>query len=452
MTPHLIRMTISQHPDTTKDAAPESAPIKTNPVATIRVGVLIILFGFIGFLAWAALAPLDSGVTASGTVAVESKRKTIQHLSGGIVEDILVRDGDHVKKDDVLIRLNRTQIESQLLITRNQLISLKAIEARLLAERTGGSPIFDHPLLADRSNPVVKEAIETQLALFHSRMKALEGEQSILDANLKSLRQQIDGLQALEHGKSEQMRLLREELDSLRTLFEKGYVPRNRIFELERAVAEISAQRSVDIANIGRAESALNEVKLKKLQSEQEFRKDVETQLTNVQKEVATLSERLTALEDELSRIEIRSPSDAIVVGLKVHTIGGVIRPGEPILDLVPTNDLLIIEARIQPHLIEKVAPGLVALVRFVALDTMNPVVEGKVVDVSADTLTDPQSGIPYYSARVIIPPTELMRLKYDRINPGMPVDVVIKTGERTLLEYLMKPLLNHIFMAFRER
>ncbi|MEF3194048.1 MAG: HlyD family type I secretion periplasmic adaptor subunit, partial [Halothiobacillaceae bacterium] len=216
--------------------------------------------------------------------------------------------------------------------------------------------------------------------------------------------------------------------------------------------AELAAQRSEDIANIGRAKSSLNEVRLKKLQTEQEFRKDVESQLTNVQKESATLAERLSALEDELSRVEIRSPADGIIVGLKVHTIGGVIRAGEPILDLVPENDTLIIEARIQPHLIEKVAPGLVALVRFVALDSMNPVVEGKVMDVSADILSDQQTGLPYYSAHVMIPPSELMRLKYDRINPGMPVDVVIKTGERSLLEYLLKPLMNHIFMAFRER
>ncbi|MBD3816964.1 MAG: HlyD family type I secretion periplasmic adaptor subunit [Halothiobacillus sp.] len=449
-------MTISQHLDTSKEAvqskSSEAAPIRANPTSTIRVGIFIILFGFVGFLAWAALAPLDAGVTASGTVAVESKRKTIQHLSGGIVEDILVRDGDHVKKGDVLIRLNRTQIEAQLLITRNQLISIKAIEARLLAERIGKPPVFDDPLLSDRSNSVVLESIETQSSLFNSRMRTLAGEQSILDANIKAQRQQIDGLRALEQGKAEQMRLLREELDSLRALFEKGYVPRNRIFELERAVAEISAQRSVDIANIGRAQSSLNEVQLRKLQSEQEFRKDVESQLTNIQKEAATLSERLAALEDELAHVEIRSPVDGIVVGLKVHTLGGVIRAGEPILDIVPENDALIVEARIQPHLIEKVAPGLDAMVRFVALDSMNPVVNGKVDSVSADILTDPHTGFPYYSARISIPPDELMRLKYDRINPGMPVDVVIKTGERSLLEYLLKPIANHVFMAFRER
>jgi len=432
--------------------AGDPAILKSSPASIIRLGVLVILLGFGGFLAWAALAPLDSGVTASGTVAVESKRKTIQHLSGGIVEEILVRDGDHVKKGDVLIRLNRTQIEAQLLMTRNQLIADRAIESRLLAERTGSTPAFAAPILADRSNPVVAEAIETQLALYKTRRKGLEGELSILDSNLKGLRQQIEGLQALERGKAEQMALLREELDSLRSLFEKGYVPRNRIFELERSVAEISAQRSGDIANIGRAQSSLNEVQLRKLQSEQEFRKDVETQLTSVQKEAASLAERLGAMEDELARVEIRSPADGIVVALKAHTIGGVIRAGEPILDLVPENDMLIIEARIQPHLIEKVAPDLIALVRFVALDTLNPVVEGKVTGVSADILTDAQTGLPYYSALIMVPQDQLLKLKYERINPGMPVDVVIKTGERSLLEYLLKPLLTHVFMAFRER
>ncbi|MFZ5580097.1 MAG: HlyD family type I secretion periplasmic adaptor subunit [Pseudomonadota bacterium] len=420
--------------------------------SVIRFGGLVIAFGFVGFLAWAALAPLDAGVTASGTVVVESKRKTVQHLSGGIVEEIRVRDGDQVKKDDVLIRLSRTQIEAQLMIARHQLIADRAIEARLLAERLGTIPGFEHPMLSDRANPVVAEAIETQTALFNTRRKALKGELSILDSNLVGLRQQISGLQALERGKEQQMILLREELSSLRELFEKGYVPRNRIFELERAISEISAQRSGDLANIGRAQSALNEIQLRKLQSEQEFMKDVETQLTLVQKEIPNLSERLAALEDELSRIEIRSPEDGTIVGLRVHTVGGVVRPGEAILDLVPANDALIVEARIQPHLIEKVAPDLVALVRFVALDSLNPVVGGKVASVSADILSDPKTGAPYYVALITVSPGDLRRLKYDRINPGMPVDVVIKTGERSLLEYLLKPMMSNVFMAFRER
>ncbi|MDM7322816.1 MAG: HlyD family type I secretion periplasmic adaptor subunit [Gammaproteobacteria bacterium] len=437
---------------TAEESSLNSTSFKANANSTIRTGMLIILIGFVGFLLWAVLAPLDAGVTASGRVEVESKRKTVQHLSGGIVEEILVRDGDHVKKGDILIRLNRTQLEAQRLITLNQLISIKAIEARLLAERIGSTPSFDTPLLADRANPFVLEAIETQSALFNTRKKALESEISILNSNIKGLHQQIEGLQALERGKAEQMRLLKEELDSLRTLFEKGYVPRNRIFELERSVAEISAQRSGDIANIGRAQATLNEIQLKKHQIEQEFRKDVENQLTNVQKEAATLAERLAALDDELSRVEIRSPDDGIVVGLKIHTVGGIIRAGEPILDLVPEHDTLIIEARIQPHLIEKVAPGLVALVRFVALDPINPVVEGKVISVSADILTDAQTGLPYYAARIALSPEQLSRLKYDRITPGMPVDVVIKIGERSLLEYLLKPIANHVFMALKER
>lgn len=435
-----------------KNTTNESSILKISPSRSIRIGWMVIVVGFLGFLVWAAWAPLDSGVTASGTVVVESKRKTIQHLTGGIVEEILVREGDRVRANQPLIRLNRTQIEAQLQITRNQLISDEAIIARLMAERSGGEPRFDSDLLADKSNPVVREAIETQSVLFRSRKKALDGEQSILDSNIRGLNQQIEGLQALEQGKAEQMRLLREELESLRALFEKGYVPRNRIFELERAIADISAQRSGDIANIGRAQASLNEMQLRKLQSRQEFSKDVENQLTSVQKEASGLAERLAALEDELSRVEIRSPADGIVVGLRVHTIGGVVRAGEPILDLVPENDALIIEARVAPHLIEKVAPGLKALVRFVALDTLNPVVEGEVIGVSADVLTDPQSGIPYYSARIRVSQEELLKLRFDRINPGMPVDVVIKTGERSLLEYILKPLLSHMFMAFRER
>lgn len=433
--------------------AQNEVALKSNPLPVMRVGLLVVLIGFVGFLAWAALAPLDAGVTASGMVAVESKRKTIQHLNGGIVQDILVKDGDRVKKGQVLLRLERTQIEAQRLITRTQLVGAKAVQARLLAERTGAeAPSFDDPILAPKDDPLVREAITTQMALFKTRRKAIDGQLSILDTAIRGLQQQIEGLQALEKGKAEQIRLLQDELDSLRTLFEKGYVPRNRIFELERAIADISSRRSSDLSDIGRAQSTLNELRLRKLQLEQEFHKEVETQLADVQREAAILGERLIALDDELSRVEIRSPADGIVVGLSVHTIGGVIRAGEPILDLVPEGDPLIIEARIMPHLIERVAIGLPTLVRFVALDKLNPVVQGEVTSVSADILTDKGTGQPYYAARITVPQEELLKLNYERINPGMPVDVVIKTGERSMLEYLLRPLLNHMFMALRER
>lgn len=433
--------------------AQNEVALKSNPLPVMRVGLLVVLIGFVGFLAWAALAPLDAGVTASGMVAVESKRKTIQHLNGGIVQDILVKDGDRVKKGQVLLRLERTQIEAQRLITRTQLVGAKAVQARLLAERTGAeAPSFDDPILAPKDDPLVREAITTQMALFKTRRKAIDGQLSILDTAIRGLQQQIEGLQALEKGKAEQIRLLQDELDSLRTLFEKGYVPRNRIFELERAIADISSRRSSDLSDIGRAQSTLNELRLRKLQLEQEFHKEVETQLADVQREAAILGERLIALDDELSRVEIRSPADGIVVGLSVHTIGGVIRAGEPILDLVPEGDPLIIEARIMPHLIERVAIGLPTLVRFVALDKLNPVVQGEVTSVSADILTDKGTGQPYYAARITVPQEELLKLNYERINPGMPVDVVIKTGERSMLEYLLRPLLSHMFMALRER
>jgi len=435
----------------TKAPAPPSP--KNNPAPVMRVGALMIVFGFLGFLVWAAFAPLDAGVTATGVVGVEGKRKTIQHLNGGIVQDILVKDGDAVKKGQVLVRLDRTQIEAQQQITRNQLIIAKAIVNRLLAERTGeAGPVFNDPIFAQSSAPVVQDAIKTQQALFRTRRQSVRGQVDILDSSVLGLEQQIKGLRALEQGKAEQARLLREELNALKPLFDKGYVPRNRIFELERAIADISGQRSSDLSNIGRAEAALNEIRLKKLQTVQDFHKDVETQLSDAQRDVASLSEKLIALDDELSRVEIRSPNDAIVVGLNVHTIGGVIRPGDSILDLVPEGEPMVIEARIMPHLIEKVAVNLPAMVRFNALDTLNPVVEGRVLSVSADTLIDQATGQAYYTARVSVSQEELLKLKYDRIDPGMPVDVVIKTGERSLLHYLLRPLFTQMFMALRER
>lgn len=436
-------------PPQTGDDAPDS-----NPLPFMRLGVIFIVVGFVGFLLWAAFAPLDAGVTASGTIGVESKRKTIQHLSGGIIQDILVKDGDAVKAGQVLLKLERIQIEAQQQITHSQLVSAKALELRLLAERLGKpSPDFGkNPILQEKTTPIVQEAIETQLALFKTRNQTLNGQLSILDTTADGFQQQLEGLLSQERSKAEQAKLLNEELAALRPLYKKGYVARNRIFELERAAAEVSSQHSGNLADTGRIRSALNEVKLKKLQITQEFHKEVETHLAEAQRDAASLGEKFTALNDELARTEIRAATDGIVVSLNFHTNGGVIRAGDPILELVPQSDPLIIEAHIMPHLIEQVTKGQPALIRFVALDSINPVVEGIVMGVSADILVDKNTGQPYYAARISVPPDEMLKLKYERINPGMPADVVIKTGERSMLEYLLRPLMESVFMALRER
>lgn len=432
---------------------PAEEALASDPSSFTRLGVIFILVGFVGFLLWAAFAPLDAGVTARGTITVEGKRKTIQHLTGGIIQEILVKEGDKVKKGQTLLRLERVQIEAQQQITQTQLVSAKALEIRLLAERADDpAPSFnDYPVLQNSKGPSVREAIKTQTALFKTRRQAQEGQLSILDTTIEGLQQQLQGLEAQEKSRADQTRILNEQLASLRPLYKKGYVPRDKIFDLERAVAETSAQHSANLADAGRTRAALNEARLKKLQINQDFRKDIETQLAETQRDASALSEKLTALNDEVTRTEIRAPTDGIVVGLNFHTIGGVIRAGDPILDIVPQGEALVIDAQIMPHLIEKVTQGMPAAVRFVALDRMNPVVEGKVINVSPDILVE-KNGQPYYAARISIPQEEMLKLKYDRIDPGMPVDVVIKTGERTMLAYLLRPLYDSMFLSLHER
>lgn len=425
-----------------------------SPVSAMRIGWLVLLIGFVGFLIWAAFAPIESGVTAPGEIVVDSQRQKVQHLSGGIVEEILVRDGDHVEQGQVLVRLNKTRIQSELAIVQSQLLTALATEARLLAERARQNSL-QFPQIVERaraSDPRVAETANTQRQLFETRRHSLQNEKSILDQQIRGLNEQAAGIQAQEAGKSVQIRLLREELVSLQTLFDQGYVPRSRIFELERALADIEARSSDDRAQLGRIQSSLSEARLQKLQREQTYDKEIETELATTQRDIGGLEQRRIALQDELDRVEIRAPAPGIVLGLQIHTPGGVIRAGEDILDIVPDNEPLIVEARIPVQSIELMTSNLEALLNFSALSRLNPVVKGHVIHVSADRLTDERSGVPYFKARIEVSPEELKRLSYERIIPGMPVDVVIRTGERSLLDYLMQPLFSRVFSAFRER
>ncbi|SEP89402.1 HlyD family secretion protein/membrane fusion protein, protease secretion system/membrane fusion protein, epimerase transport system [Ectothiorhodospira magna] len=430
-----------------------SAAVERGPGGIMTLGWLIIILGLFGFGVWAATAPLDSGVTAPGTIVVDSQRIRVQHLTGGIVDDILVRDGDQVHRGQVMIRLNRTNPQAELAIVRSQLLSFLAVEARLLAERDGADALVLPPdVVQEMHDPRIAQVVSTQQQLFTTRRDGLGNELAILEENARGIREQIQGLEAQQTSKRRQIELLEEELAAMQVLFEEGYVPRTRIFELERALAQTQAGLSEDIAALGRARAALSEVRLHKVQREQEYHKDIDTQLGNIQREVDSLQERRIALTDQLERVEIRAPVTGVVVNRQINSIGGVIRAGEDILELVPDGEPLVVQAQVPPQSIELVTEGLTAMVRFTALSTMNPVVEGQVTRVSADRLTDQRSGMDYFEVRIEVTPEELARLTFERIVPGMPVDVVIRTGEHSLLHYLLKPVMDHVFTAFRER
>ena len=424
------------------------------PSGVIRFGWLVMLIGFCGFLLWAVLAPLDSGVTAPGEIVIDSNRQKVQHLTGGIVEEVLVRDGDHVAQDQVMIRLNRTRIQAELSTVRAQLLSSLAIETRLVAERNLDQELnFPTSIIEARAQDIrVEEVVNTQVLLFNTRREALKNELSILDESIRGLNEQLRGIKAQQAGKSRQLVILTEELASLQLLFEQGYVPRNRIFELERAIADVEARRGEDAASIGRTQAAVSEAQLRKIQREQEYIKEVESQLTSVQRDVDSLEQRRISLQEDIERVDIRAPVAGVIVGLRIHSAGGVIKPGEDIVEIVPDGESLVIEARIPIQSIELVHVGLDAMVRFSALSRLNPVIDGRVITVSADTLTDERTGVPYYKARIEVSTEELARLSYERILPGMPAEVVVKTGQHSVLYYLLKPILDHIFSAFRER
>lgn len=418
-----------------------------------RRGWALLAVGFGGFLAWASLAPLDQGVTAPGQVVVSGSRKAVQPLAGGLVSAILVKEGDRVKAGQPLVRFDSTATRSQLEVARAQWIVMQAVEARLTAERLGRTSIsYPGALLAIERDPRARDAIRLQNQLFATRRAALDSELSLLHENALGLEAQIKGLEEAREAKREQQRIAREELRNQKELADEGYLPRNRVLEQERMVAQISASIAEDLGNIGRARQQIAEIQVKRISRQQEFRKEVETELTDVQKEVRSLASKIEALEFEVNNTEIRSPTEGVVVGLAVHTVGGVVQAGTNMMDIVPENENLRIDAQVPPDLIDKVQTGLDVDIRFPAFNqATTPRIPGIVKTVSADALYDQESKVTYYKAQVEVTAEGMGMLGKNQIKAGMPAEAFILTGERTMLNYLFKPMADRIRSAFNE-
>jgi len=319
----------------------------------IRVGLWILCLGFGGFMLWALTAPLDEGIPAPGVVAVETNRKRIDHPSGGVVDRILVREGQRVREGEDLIVLNETQARSALNGTLAQWYSGQAILARLSAERDGGSEIAFPPELREAAarDSEVAQLVQVQKDLFRSRRQAIQGELRIIAESARGLETQLDSLSKLKAGREKQVALFDEQLDSFQRLKKEGFVSRNYLLEIERQLAEVQSRQSEDMSNMAGISARLSEFRMRGAQRQVEYRREVETQLTDVQREVATLGERLAAQKDTVERLAVKAPVSGIVVDLAIHTIGGVIRPGERIMDVVPWDDQLIVEAQIAPNI-----------------------------------------------------------------------------------------------------
>jgi protease secretion system membrane fusion protein len=427
--------------------------VNTDARSHTRLGWWIVIAGVGGFLLWATFAPLDKGVPLSGTVTVATNKKAVQHLTGGTVEAILVKEGDVVKAGKVLVRMNAVQAKANAEIARVQYFSARTAEARLIAERDGKRTIIFPPELEDvKNDPRVANNIRLQQQLFSSRQSAIHSELSALDENIAGLVLQNKGLEESRDGKKQQLQFLKEQLDGMRDLAKEGYVARNRLLELERTYAQLSTAISEDISNIGRGQSQISEFRLRRLQRQQEYQKEVRTQLSETQKEADGLANRLTGLDYDLDNVLVKAPVDGTVVAMNIFTHGGVIAPGFRLMDIVPSDDPLIVDGQLPVHLIDKVHPNLPVELMFTAFNqNLTPHVPGIVTQVSADRLIDEKSGQPYYSLKAKVAPEGMKIIANLQIRPGMPVEMFVKTGERTMMNYLLKPVLDHLKMSMTE-
>ncbi len=410
-----------------------------------RMGWWVVIVGVFGFLLWAGFAPLDRGVPAPGVVMVSGNRQAVQNLVGGVVDEILVRDGSEVQRGDVLIRMNTTQARSEAENLRGQYFSALAVEARLAAERDALTKVtFPAALLEAKDDPRAEDAIVLQGQLFESRRLALQSELSASEQSIAGLRAQIQGLESLQVARKEQARFIGEQLKGMRSLASDGYVPRNRLLDLERTSSQLQGDLASATSNILQAQRQISEQELRMLQRRQEYQREVRTQLTDTQREVRSLHSRIQFADFELEHTAVRAPASGLVVGLSVFTNGGVISPGTHLMDVVPADEPLMVEVKVPVHLIDKVYAGLPVEMMFTAFNQRStPHIPGEVVTVSADRLLEEKNGEPYYrvEAKVTEQGTELLKT-YD-VRPGMPVETLVKLGERSLLNYLFRPILD---------
>lgn len=422
--------------------------------AVARTGLWVLGLGFGGFLLWAGLAPLDEGVPTQGIVTLDTKRKTVQHLSGGIVKEVLVHEGQQVKEGDPLLRLDGAVAKANYEAVRQRYLGYRAMQSRLFAEQAGQDAIDFHPdVKSAMSDPLIKQQVTTQQQLIQARRAALAADLQGIEESVQGLKEQLGSYQNILVQRRSQLSLLTEELTNTRGMVKEGYAPRNRQLELERMVAESNAAIADLLGNSLRVNRQVAELTQRSLARKQEYRKEVETQLADVTREVQSDAEKFVAVTADLDRMEIKAPASGQVVGLSVQTVGAVLQPGQKLLDVVPDSQTLLLEAHIPPHLIDKVQAGLSTDVRFNAFaHSPQLVVEGKILSVSGDLLSDPaQPQFSYFLARVQVTPDGMKTLGKRQMQPGMPAEIVIKTGERSMLTYLLHPLVKRMASSMKE-
>lgn len=404
------------------------------------VGYLIVFLMFGVFGAWATFAPLDSAALAPGVVTVKSYRKTVQHLEGGIVKELLARDGDKVKAGDPLIVLDDSQVRAEYGMTRSQLVAAQAMEARLVAERDGLETV-DYSRMIETDSVRAREAQLGETQVFNARRGSRLGEVAVLQKRVGQLNEQISGLNSMIATKRNLAGSYQEEIGELSDLLAEGFVDKQRLLDQQRKLDMLRAEIADHQSEITKTRLQISETELQIVQLNKDFSSEVVAAFAEVQTKVFDLRERMAALEDRLSRIVIRAPEDGMIIGMTVHTVGGVISPGTPLLDIVPAMSDLIVEAQVSPIDIDRVRVGKPADIRFSAFNSSTtPVIKGEVAHVSADRLVNEDTGMPYYLARVVLTEEGSQALGSLQLQPGMPAEVLITTGARTMLQYLLQP------------
>ena len=433
------------------------AQAPTSALESIRrytiAGIVVVLILTCGVGVWAAATEISGALIAPGTIVVESNVKKVQHPTGGVVGQLLVRDGDRVKAGDLLVRLDDTIMRANLAIVTKALTELNARKARLEAERDGAETVkFPDDLMQQADVPEIAQVLMGERKLFELRRSARAGQKAQLQERINQSGEETTGLNAQKVAKEKEITLIEHELAGVRDLFNKNLVPMTRLTSLERDATRIDGERGQLIATIAQAKGKIAELRLQIIQIDQDLSSEVAKEMREIDSKIGEFVERKVSAMDQLKRTDIRSPQDGTVFQSTVHTVGGVMPAGEPIMLIVPEADKLTIEARVNPQDIDKVQLGQIAALRFSAFNVRTtPEIFGTVSRVSADTTTDQRTNQSYYTIRIAMPPEQVTRLGDVKLVPGMPVEAFVKTGERTVISYLMKPLSDQINRAFRE-
>ena len=419
----------------------------------VRVGLLFVVVFLVAFVGWGSLVPLAGGAVAPGIISPDGDRKTVQHLEGGIISKLLVRDGDIVAPGQPLVVLEGVVAKATFDMLVAQQGTLIATRARLLAEQAGLPGVEFPPEVAETKDERLKALVDGQRRLFADRLATHSARKSVLQQRIEQLREQIKGLQAQVDSSTTQLELIHEELVGKEELRLKNIVTKPEVLKLRRAVAEIEGRRGEYMGAIARAEQQIGETRLQILTADAERADQVTTQLEQVRIDLATATEKLNSSADILKRTVITAPLAGTVLNMRFKTEGGILKPADPILDIVPAEDMLLIDAKVAPIDIDVVRAGLPAKVQLSAFTSRNtPRVNGVVRSVSADRLTDENTRQHYFLARVLVEREEIRRIgPHILLKPGMPADVLIVTGERTMANYILQPFLDAFWRSFRE-